>query len=98
MAFLSLGQKTVTAIAQLNAEMLARDKGPEAGQRKLARWLSIPGWIAVTCDHSDEPIQRQEDYAACCCAIHNFSLYLWSEGIGLNGVPGRLPVIPDFMI
>ncbi len=94
--FYHLGREAVTAIARLNAQMLAQDKGPEAGKRKLGRWLSIPGWIVVTCDRSDEAIRAREDYAACCCAIHNFSLYLWSEGIGVKWSTGPVTRDPGF--
>ena len=91
--FYHLGRETVEAIAQLNAEMLAQDKGPEAGKAKLKRWRTIPGWIVVTCDNADDAVRAQEDYAACCCAIHNFALYLWSVGIGVKWSTG--PVIRD---
>ena len=85
-----MGPQTAAAIARLNAERVSRKQGPAAGQDKLQRWLAIPGWLVVTCENSDDPIRAREDYAACCCAIHNFSLYLWSEGIGVKWTTGAV--------
>jgi nitroreductase len=94
--FYLLGRETADAVARLNADLVSRRKGAEAGQRKLARWLAVPGWLAVTCDNSDEPIRAREDYAACCCAIQNLSLYLWSEGIGVKWTTGEVTRHADF--
>lgn len=94
--FYLLGAETADAIAQLNADMIARKKGLQAAENKLEKWRGIPGWIAVTCDKSDDPIRAREDYAACCCAIQNFSLYLWSEGVGVKWTTGAVIRNPDF--
>lgn len=94
--FYLLGSETAQAIAELNAKLTTRIKGPEAGQAKLERWRRIPGWLVVTCENSNDPIQAREDYAACCCAIHNFSLYLWSEGIGVKWTTGAVIREPNF--
>ena len=91
--FYLLGRETATAIAELNAKLISMSKGPEAGAHKLTRWLSIPGWLVVTCDNSDDAVRAREDYAACCCAIQNFMLYLWSTGIGVKWTTG--PVTRD---
>ncbi|MDX1606000.1 MAG: nitroreductase [Candidatus Competibacterales bacterium] len=91
--FYLLGRETATAIAHLNADMVAQDKGPEAAESKRANWLAKPGWLVVTCVSSDDVLQAWEDYAACCCAIQNLMLYLWSEGVGSKWSTG--PVIRD---
>ena len=91
--FYLLGPETAEAIARLNAGLVTRQKGAAAGEAKLERWRQIPGWLVVTCENSDNALQAKEDYAACCCAIHNFSLYLWSEGIGVKWTTG--PVIRE---
>jgi nitroreductase len=91
-----LGPETVDAVARLNAELVTRKKGPEVGREKLERWRGIPGWVVVTCENSDDPIRAREDYAACCCAIQNFSLYLWSEGIGVKWTTGAVIRTPEF--
>lgn len=94
--FYLLGPQTAEAIARLNAELVTRKQGPKAGQLKLERWRAIPGWLAVTCENSDDPVRAREDYAACCCAIQNFSLYLWSEGIGVKWTTGAVIRDPGF--
>ena len=48
----------------------------------------IPSWFIVTCKVSEDPLQQQEDYAACACAIQNMSLYLWQAGVGMKWTTG----------
>jgi nitroreductase len=90
------GPQTVQAIARLNADLIERAKGPDAARSKLERWLAIPGWVVVTCENSDDPLRSREDYAACCCAIQNFALYLWSAGIGVKWTTGDVIREPAF--
>ena len=88
--FYLLGPETADAIARLNAELVTRKRGAEAGAEKLARWRAIPGWLLLTCDRSEDPLREREDYAACCCAAHNLQLYLWSEGVGVKWTTGAV--------
>ena len=83
-----LGPETVDAIVALNAELAAKKKGPKAAEAKRRRWSEVPGWLAVTCAQSDDALRSEEDYAACCCAVQNLSLVLWSQGIGLKWSTG----------
>ena len=94
--FYWLGQETINAIAALNARLITEKKGVEAGQAKLKRWQAIPGWLAVTCDRSDDELRQREDYAACCCAIQNFMLALWADGIGVKWTTGPVTRHPEF--
>jgi nitroreductase len=94
--FYLLGPETQRHISELNASLVAAAKGPDAGKAKLQRWLAIPGWVAVTCECSNDPEREWEDYAACCCAVHNFSLYLWSAGIGVKWTTGAVTRDPTF--
>lgn len=94
--FYLLGPETAAAIADLNAELVAAKAGPQAAEDKRRRWRAVPGWLAVTCENSDDPEQAREDYAACCCAIHNFMLYLWSEGVGVKWTTGNVTRDPRF--
>jgi len=80
--FYLLGPETAEAVAQLNAEIVTERKGERAGQNKLARWSTMPGWLVITCRRAGDAHREREDYAACCCAAQNLMLYLWSEGIG----------------
>ncbi|WP_440996242.1 nitroreductase family protein [Arhodomonas sp. SL1] len=91
--FYLIGERTREAIIELNAELVAANKGEEAARDKRESWSAKPGWLAVSCDHSTDELQAWEDYAACACAIHNLALYLWSEGIGVKWTTG--PVIRD---
>lgn len=94
--FYLLGPETAEAVARLNAELVAEREGAEAGAAKYERWRRIPGWLAVTCERSGDPLRSREDYAACCCAIHNLSLYLWSEGVGVKWTTGAVTRDPRF--
>ena len=94
--FYLLGRETAAAIAHLNADLVTAAKGAEAGQAKRDRWLSIPGWLVVTCDNSADPVRSREDYAACCCTIQNFMLYLWSQSIGVKWTTGAVTRHTDF--
>jgi nitroreductase len=86
--FVLLGPETARAVADLNAALVAEQRGAEAGEAKRARWRAIPGWLVVTCRRSEDPVREREDYAACCCAVQNLQLYLWSEGVGVKWTTG----------
>jgi nitroreductase len=92
-----VGERTAEAIIDLNTRLVAAKEGPEAGAAKRRRWSAVPGWLAVTCVRSPDPLREREDYAACCCAIQNLSLYLWSEGIGVKWSTGPATRSPEFL-
>lgn len=88
--FYLLGPETADAVARLNAEIVAEARGAAAGENKLKRWRSMPGWLVVTARRSDDLIRDREDYAATCCAVQNLQLYLWSQGIGVKWTTGAV--------
>ncbi|MGH8657217.1 MAG: nitroreductase family protein [Gammaproteobacteria bacterium] len=94
--FYLLGPATAESIARLNAERVAARRGPEAANAKLRRWRQIPGWMVLTCLKPPDPVQEREDYAACCCAVQNFCLFLWSHGIGVKWTTGDVTREPHF--
>lgn len=94
--FYLLGQETARAVAELNAELVAARGGPEAAQAKLDEWRAKPGWLVVTCLNSTDSQRAREDYAACCCAIQNLMLYLWSAGVGSKWSTGAVTRDPRF--
>ena len=94
--FYLLGAETREQIARLNGDLVAQKKGVEAGEEKYLRWRQIPGWMVVTCEHHPDPIRNREDYAATCCAIHNFSLSLWARGLGTKWTTGPVTRTHEF--
>ena len=83
------------------------EKGASEGEKKLKRWLEIPGWLVVTCvsttstdgraGHLDEPAgEAREDYAATCCAIQNLCLSLHADGLGTKWTTGKVNFDPRF--
>ncbi len=91
--FTLLGPETAAAVVDLNARLVTEARGAAAGEAKRERWAAIPGWLVVTCRTSEDAERAREDYAACCCAIQNLQLYLWSHGVGVKWTTG--PVTRD---
>jgi nitroreductase len=91
--FILPGPLTIERIIDLNAAIVARNKSPELGEHKRRLWSEKPGWLIVTCPRNEDSLREQEDYAACCTAVHNFTLYLWKAGIGSKWTTG--PVTRD---
>lgn len=91
-----LGKDSVRKVCELNADLVSAKKGKEAGEKKLDRWLKMPGWLVVTCRKSDAGDSSmadpsglaREDYAACCCAVQNLCLSLHAEGMGTKWTSG----------
>jgi len=75
-------------IIELNAQLVEVKKGREAADAKRRRWHTMPGWLVVSCERSDDAMREKEDYAACCCAIYAMSLVLWAKGIGVKWTTG----------
>ena len=88
--FILPGKETVRRIVDLCAEVVSADKGPELGEHKRNTWSEKPGWLIVTCPHSDDALREKEDYAACCAAVQNFMLYLWKAGVGSKWTTGPI--------
>ena len=94
--FTVIGPETARRIALLNARLVEAERGPEAAANKRARWLAMPGWFAVTCLRSDDPLREREDYAAAACAVQNMLLALWAEGLGTKWGTGPITRHPEF--
>ncbi|MEM7027267.1 MAG: nitroreductase [Pseudomonadota bacterium] len=88
--FYLLGKETINDICQLNRAFLSNNRSVDEVERKMKRWLTIPGWIIVTCDQSEDALRYQEDYAACACAMQNIMLQLWDKGMGSKWSTGAL--------
>lgn len=94
--FYWLGPQTAASITELNASLVAEKKGRDAGEAKRRQWSAIPGWLVMTCRKSADSLLQQEDYAACCCALQNLMLALWSAGIGTKWSTGDVTRHPEF--
>lgn len=92
-----LGPATVAEVVEINAQITLAKSGPEAADKKRQQWSSVPCWLLVTCPLQSDEILQQEDYAACCCAIQNFSLALWSAGLGVKWTTGKVTRDPRFL-
>lgn len=91
-----LGPKSVQAVIELNKRIIAEARGADEAEAKSKKWSQVPGWLVVTCDLAPDAFRREEDYAACCCAIQNLQLALWSAGIGSKWSTGEVTRHPDF--
>jgi nitroreductase len=60
-------------------------------------WTTIPGWCVVTTKLTPENAQvEQEDFKSTCCAVQNFLLSMWSEGIGTKWTSGPVQRTKEF--
>lgn len=95
--FYLLGAEAAGRVIELNTELVREKSGEVAALKKRDRWLAMPGWLVVTCRRGEDPRAEREDYAACCCAIHNFALALWAEGLGTKWSTGKVVRDPRFL-
>jgi nitroreductase len=94
--FYLLSDAVKQQVVELNARMVTEARGEKAGNAKRERWSGIPGWLVVTCLRSSDPQRQKEDYAACCCAVHNLALFLWSRGVGMKWTTGDVTRTEEF--
>ena len=88
--FYLLDRTSADRIVELNTELVRANKGDKVADVKQRRWHEMPGWLVVTCTVSDDEVRAREDYAACCCAVHSMSLYLWEQGVGMKWTTGAV--------
>ena len=91
-----LGPETMRAVIALNTKILTESKGATEAESKSRKWAQVPGWLVLTCELADDSFRREEDYAACCCAIQNLQLALWSRQIGTKWSTGEVIRHPTF--
>lgn len=88
--FIQVGPSTVEKIAQLNKDI----NGDEGS---FSRWVKIPGWCVVTHRRSPDNAEAElENLKSTCCAVENFMLSMWSEGIGSKWTAGPVQRTPEF--
>ena len=94
--FYLLGAETIARCLDLNEAIVSARKGPEAGAFKRRAWSEKPGWLVVTCRRSADAFREREDYGACCAAVQNLILHLWSAGVGSKWTSGDITRDPRF--
>ena len=94
--FYRIGEQTKAQIVELNAGLVEAKSGPQAAAKKRSRWASVPGWLVITCQRNSNSLRAREDYAACCCAVQNLMLDLWSRGIGSKWTTGDVTRQAEF--
>lgn len=105
--FCKVGPATISKLAALNADLA----GEDASEGKFTRytdWEQVaPGWCVVTRkitgEADDEHVldtpsqsEQQQDFKSVCCAIQNFMLSMWSEGIGTKWTTGPVQTTAQF--
>ena len=88
--FYLLGEDTIRQSVELTRIVVSERKSQEIGDFKAKEAAARPGWLVVTCQHSDDPLLEREDYASVCCAIQNFSLYISEAGLASKWATGPI--------
>jgi len=93
--FLKVGPETVQKFVDLK-KSLQKNMETDDGQSSVLDWTRIPGWCVVTTKLSDNPEVELEDFRSTACAIQNFMLSMWSEGIGTKWTSGPVQKTKEF--
>jgi nitroreductase len=88
--FVVIGRATQEALAPLWSQAAPKklpegtpqERRDEAKANAHAKWMSKPGVVIVSQVLDPDPVRREEDYAACACAIQNIQLAAWALGFG----------------
>ena len=80
-----------TRLAEEKASGLDEAQKNKGVARAIGKLKEVPVLVAVTSARSsDDAFREKEDYAATTCAIHNWVLSLWDEGIGAQWSTGSM--------
>jgi len=94
--FIKVGPETVQKFADLNTK-IRKNMESETGSESVVDWTEIPGWCVVTNKVTkDNPDIELEDYKSTSCAIQNFMLSMWSEGVGTKWTSGPVQRTREF--
>lgn len=86
--FYLLGKHMVGKSIELIRTIVAETKNEEIAAFKAKSAAAIPGWLVVTCKKSGDELLQLEDYASCCCAVQNLTLYLSEAGVACKWTTG----------
>lgn len=93
--FIKLGKKTIASLVELRGRI-------EGSGGSFVSWTRVPHWIVVTYPRKkpdsgpDGNMQQREDFKSVCCAVQNFMLSMWSEGIGTKWTDGPIQRTDEF--
>jgi nitroreductase len=89
--FYLLGKKKIADCIAIIGELIRETRNDdELAAFKEQSAKEIPGWLLVTCKKSGNKLTQQEDYASCCCAIQNLTLYLSEAGVAAKWTTGKI--------
>lgn len=91
--FYVMGPETRTSLLPEVDRMLAAngEPDPEIREKAHGKIMLPPRLVAVTSARSpDDAFREEEDYAATVCAIQNFVLSLWDQGLGAQWSTGSI--------
>mmetsp|Transcript_998 Transcript_998/g.2321 ORF Transcript_998/g.2321 Transcript_998/m.2321 type:complete len:387 (-) Transcript_998:31-1191(-) len=94
--FIKLGKETVGKITELRDKLGGKKDG------SFVSWTKAPHWIVVTYTRAEldsgieGQMKQREDFKSVCCAVQNFMLSMWSEGIGTKWTTGPVQRTPEF--
>lgn len=88
--FYVLGEQAIRDAVELTRVVVSEIKGADMGEFKARSAAMMPGWMVVTCKTSADELLQREDYASCCCAIQNLTLYLSEAGVASKWATGPI--------
>jgi Ca2+-binding EF-hand superfamily protein len=92
--FIQIGPKAVEKMAQLNTKLRMET---ESADHVVVDWTKIPGWCVVATKLNDSTGEMElEDLKSTSCAVQNFMLSMWSEGIGSKWTSGPVQTSQEF--
>jgi len=100
--FIKAGPKTVSKLQLLNQRVIMAG-GEEVTNRQQKApllpkdWTEIPGWCIVTSKvNPNDPETELRDFRSTSCAMQNFMLSMWSEGVGSKWTEGPTQKMQQF--
>jgi nitroreductase len=95
--FIQVGKKGREQLADLAVRLKAKSQElSEVAQRAVReKSLEAPVLIVFGQRRSSDPRTTREDYASLACAVQNFSLSLWSHGVGTKWSSGEIIRHPE---
>ena len=94
--FIRVGKATVAKFAELKAK-IQKNMETDEGASSVYDWTQVPGWCVVTTKiNPDDPEAEMEDFKSVSCAIQNFMLSMWSEGVGTKWTSGPVQKTQEF--